>query len=219
MVVSFESRRTFLRRGGCGLGAVALAALLADDDRARAAVEQRGTHFAPRARRVIFLFMHGGPSHVDLFDPKPELARYAGQPLPESYGMVMTRRKVAANPLLGAVRPLRPRGQSGLEVSDMLPEVATLADDLCVLRGCHGDSVNHPQSVYQMNTGTVLTGKPSLGSWVSYGLGSENEDMPAFVVMPDPGGGLKGGPPAWGNGFLPATHQGTPLRPGANPML
>ena len=201
------------------MGAVALAALLGEDDRARAASEQRGTHFAPRARRVIYLFMHGGPSHVDLFDPKPELAKYAGQPLPESYGMVMTRRKVAANPLLAAVWPLRPRGESGLEVSDMLPEVAALADDLCVLRGCHGDSVNHPQSVYQMNTGTVLMGKPSLGSWVSYGLGSENEDMPAFVVMPDPGGGLKGGPPAWGNGFLPATHQGTPLRPGANPIL
>ena len=216
---AFSSRRDFLRRGGCGLGTIALAALLNDESRATAAFAQRRTHLAPRARRVIFLFMHGGPSHVDLFDPKPELTRYAGQPLPESYGAVMTRRKVAANPLLGAVRPLRPRGQSGLEISDMLPHLAGLADDLCVLRGCHGDSVNHPQSVYQMNTGTVLMGKPSLGSWVSYGLGSENAEMPAFIVMPDPGGGLKGGPPAWGHGFLPAAHQGTPLRAGRSPIL
>lgn len=214
-----RSRREFLRLGGCGLGSIALCSLLDEDARATTSSGPPQPHFAPRARRVIFLFMHGGPSHVDLFDPKPELARHAGQSLPESYGAVMTRRKVAANPLLGPVRPLRPRGQSGLEISDLLPEIADLADDLCVLRACHGDSVNHPQSVYQMNTGTILTGKPSLGSWISYGLGSENQDMPAFVVMPDPGGGLKGGPPAWGNGFLPADHQGTPLRPGTNPIL
>ncbi|HEV3341130.1 MAG TPA: DUF1501 domain-containing protein [Pirellulales bacterium] len=215
------SRREFLRQSGCGLGALALSTLLWDERRAIATTASTSLqpHFAPRARRVIFLFMHGGPSHVDLFDPKPELTRHAGQPLPESYGMVMTRRKVAANPLLGCVRPFRPHGRSGLEISEFLPEISGLADDLCVLRSCHGDSVNHPQSVYQMNTGTVLMGKPSLGSWVSYGLGSENQDMPAFVVMPDPGGGIKGGPPAWGNGFLPAAHQGTQLRAGANPIL
>jgi hypothetical protein len=117
------------------------------------------------------------------------------------------------------VRPFRPRGQSGLPISDFLPHLAECADELCVVRSVHGDSVNHPQSVYQMNTGSILTGKPSLGSWVSYGLGSENRNMPAFVVMPDPGGGVKGGPPAWGNGFLPATYQGTTMRPGKNPIL
>jgi hypothetical protein len=163
--------------------------------------------------------MHGGPSHVDLFDPKPDLVRHAGKPLPESFGMVLTRRKVAANPLLAPVRPFRPRGRSGLEVSDFLPHIASLADDLCVLRACHGDSVNHPQSVYQMNTGSILMGRPSVGSWVSYGLGTLNQDMPAFVVLPDPGGGLKGGPPAWGNGYLPAAYQGTPMRAGAEPIL
>jgi hypothetical protein len=168
---------------------------------------------------VIWLFMHGGPSHVDLFDPKPELVKYAGQPLPDSFGMVMTRRKVATNPLLGPVRPLRRRGESGLEVSDFLPYIAGVADELCVLRSVHGDSVNHPQSVYQMNTGSILMGRPSVGSWVSYGLGTENQDMPAFVVLPDPGGGLKGGPPAWGSGYLPATFQGTTVRPGASPIL
>ncbi|MEZ5299651.1 MAG: DUF1501 domain-containing protein, partial [Verrucomicrobiales bacterium] len=111
------------------------------------------------------------------------------------------------------------RGQSGIEMSDFLPHMAEVADEFCVLRSCHGDSVNHPQSVYQMNTGSILAGKPSLGSWVAYGLGTENDSMPAFVVMPDPGGGLKGGPPAWGSGFLPATYQGTPMRAGSAPIL
>jgi hypothetical protein len=163
--------------------------------------------------------MHGGPSHIDLFDPKPELKRLAGQPLPESFGAVTTRRKVAENPLLPAVRPLRPRGESGLEISDLLPAIAQHADRLCVVRSLHGDSVNHPQSVYQMNTGSVLMGRPSVGSWAAYGLGSENQDLPAFVVLPDPGGGLKGGPPAWSSGYLPVGYQGVPMRPGAKPIL
>jgi len=178
-----------------------------------------GAHFAPRAKRVLWLFMHGGPSHMDLWDPKPDLAKYAGQPLPGSFGEVMTRRKVAKNPLLGPVKPFRNHGQSGLPISEFLPHMARHADSLCVLRGCHGDSVNHPQSVYQMNTGSILMGKPSVGSWVAYGLGSENQNMPAFIVLPDPRGGLKGGPPAWGSGFLPATYQGTTLRPGNKPIL
>jgi uncharacterized protein (DUF1501 family) len=176
-------------------------------------------HFPPRAKRMIWLFMHGGPSHVDLFDPKPELVKYAGQPLPDSFGAVMTRRKVANNPLLAPIKPFRPHGKSGLEISDFLPRIAKHADDLCVIRSLHGDSVNHPQSVYQMNTGSILMGHPSFGSWLAYGLGSENANMPAFVVLPDPGGGLKGGPPAWGSGFLPATYQGTTMRAGATPIL
>jgi len=131
----------------------------------------------------------------------------------------MTRRKVAANPLLPPIKPFRKRGESGIEVSDFLPHIADCIDDICVLRSCHGDSVNHPQSVYQMNTGSILMGKPSLGSWVSYGLGSENQNLPSFVVMPDQGAGIKGGPPAWGSGFLPATYQGTVVRSGKAPIL
>lgn len=208
------SRRHFLSHCGGGLGAIALAGLQQRADAARTA-----THFAPRARRAIYLFMHGGPSHMDLFDPKADLVRYAGQPLPDSFGQVMTRRNVARNPLMAPVRPFRPRGDSGLEISDFLPHLSELADELCVIRSCHGDSVNHPQSVYQMNTGSILMGKPSLGSWISYGLGSANQDMPSFVVLPDPGGGVKGGPPAWGSGFLPASHQGTTMRPGPHPIL
>ncbi len=179
----------------------------------------RKPHFQPRVKRVLWLFMHGGPSHVDLFDPKPELRRLAGKPLPASLGEVMTRRDVAKNPLLGPVKPFRRHGQSGLEISDFFPHLSRYADDLCVIRSMHGDSVNHPQSVYQMNTGSILMGRPSVGSWVAYGLGSENQNMPAFVVLPEPGGGIKGGPPAWGSGFLPATFQGTPIRSGPAPIL
>ncbi len=212
------SRRRFLAETGCGAGALALAALHANAASV-SSLAPKEPHFQPRAKRVIWLFMHGGPSHVDLFDPKPDLLRLGGKPLPESFGSVMTRRKVAANPLLGPIKPFRPRGDSGLEVSDFLPHIAQHADRLCVIRSLHGDSVNHPQSIYQMNTGSILMGRPSVGSWVAYGLGSENENMPAFVVMPDPGGGLKGGPPAWGSGFLPATFQGVTMRPGKTPIL
>jgi hypothetical protein len=219
------TRRAFLQQAGGGFGAIALASLLAGESSSHAAeglqrpLAPKLSHAAPRAKRVIYLFMHGGPSHVDLFDPKPELAKYAGQPLPESVGPVMTRRKVAANPLLGPIKPFRPRGASGLEMSDFLPHMAEVADELCVLRSCHGDSVNHPQSVYQMNTGSILMGRPSLGSWVSYGLGTENDSLPAFVVLPDPGGGIKGGPSAWSNGYLPATYQGTTFRSSGAPVV
>jgi hypothetical protein len=163
--------------------------------------------------------MHGGPSHVDLFDPKPELVRLHGQRLPASIGKFDTRRDVSRNPLLGPLKPFHKHGESGIEISEFLPHLSSLADEMCVIRSCHGDSVNHPQSVYQLNTGSTIMGKPSMGSWVSYGLGSENANMPAFVVLPDPGGGIKGGPPAWGSGFLPAAHQGTTLRPGKAPIL
>ena len=220
------TRRDFLTQAGGGCGALALASLLADEQPRQAfaasvanPLAPQKPHFEPRAKRVIWLFMHGGPSQVDLFDPKPDLVRLSGQPIPDSFGDVMTRRNVAKNPLLGPIKPFRSRGESGLEVSDFLPEIAQHADKLCVLRSCHGDSVNHPQSVYQMNTGSILMGKPSVGAWVAYGLGTENQNMPAFVVLPDPGQGIKGGPPAWGSGFLPATFQGTTIRPGASPIL
>ena len=229
------SRRDWLLRAGGGIGALAVASLLNDQRLSHGGprptsaqlpsggspLAPKDAHFPPRARRVIWLFMHGGPSHVDLFDPKPALTRYAGQPLPASFGPVMTRRDVAQNTLLPPLKPFRPRGEAGLQVSDFLPHIADCADELCVIRSCHGDSVNHPQSVYQLNTGSILMGKPSVGSWVAYGLGSENQDLPAFIVMPqsDGVGGIKGGPPAWGSGYLPATYQGTTLRAGSTPIL
>ena len=221
-----SSRREFLRRAGGGFGLLALASLLDRDGLLGAApitppnpLAAKRPHFPARARSVIFLFMSGGPSHLDLFDPKPELIRLAGQPIPESFGTFKTRRAVAKNKLLAPVRPFRKHGQSGIEVSDFLPNIATCVDDICLLRGCHGDSVTHPESVYQMNTGSILMGRPSLGAWATYGLGTENQNMPAFVVMPDPAGWVKGGAPAWGNGYLPATYQGTLLRGGPSPIL
>jgi hypothetical protein len=235
------NRRAFLRQAGGGFGAVAAAWLL-EQEASRAGLSKLGDdvrvggnsesgpgdvdplaarvpHFTPRATRVIYLFMHGGPSHLETFDPKPELQRLHGQPLPASFGQVATRRQVAANPLLGTRRTFRHHGQSGIAISDFLPELAGCADELAVIRSCWADSVNHPQAVYQMNTGSILMGKPSLGSWVGYGLGTENQDLPAFVVLPDPGGGIKGGPPAYGAGFLPASQQGTVMRSGSSPIL
>jgi len=219
---SVLSRRQMLASVGGGAGMIALQAMMAEE-RAQATgpdfYAPREPHYAPRASRVIWLFMHGGPSHVDLFDFKPDLVKYAGKPVPESFGNVMTRRNVAKNPLLGPIKPFRKRGESGLEISEFLPHIAEQADRLCVIRSMHGDSVNHPQSVYQMNTGNILMGHPSVGSWIAYGLGTFNRDMPAFVVLPDPGGGLKGGPPAWGSGYLPASYQGMTMRPGEAPIL
>lgn len=215
-------RRSFLRQAGSGFGAIAFSAMAGSQANASAPASEHGEWLRPRqarVKRVIWLFMHGGPSHVDLFDPKPDLQRLSGQPVPDSIGMFKTRRNVARNPLLAPLKPFRPRGESGLPISDFLPHIAKHADDLCVIRSMHGDSVNHPQSVYQMNTGSILMGRPSVGSWVAYGMGSENEDLPAFVVLPDPAGGLKGGPPAWGSGFLPANYQGVTMRPGAKPIL
>jgi Protein of unknown function (DUF1501) len=219
-----SSRRAFLGRTGIGLGGIALNWLLrnecsASDQSTLNPLAPRPSHFAPKAKSVIYLFMHGGPSHLETFEPKPDLQRLHGQPLPESFGPVATRRNVAHNPLLGTKRHFRKFGKSGIEVSDLLPHLSRCVDDMAVIRSCKADSVNHPQAVYQMNTGSILMGRPSLGSWVGYGLGTENQDLPAFVVLPDPAGGIKGGPPAYGAGYLPASFQGTAMRGGPDPIL
>jgi Protein of unknown function (DUF1501) len=220
---SIHDRRAFLHNAGCGFGAIALAAMLAEAQGADA--PRSDDPLAPKkppldatAKRVIFLFMSGGPSHVDTFDPKPELTRLHGEKLPESFGPVKTRRGVDKNKLLASKRTFKKHGKSGIEVSDWFPHIAGCIDDICLLRGCYGDSVTHPESVYLMNTGSILMGRPSLGAWATYGLGSENRNMPAFVVLPDPGGWPKGGAPAWGNGFLPASYQGTVIRGGPSPV-
>ncbi len=222
-------RRRFLRNAGGGFGMLALTAMLAKDGLLHAGSGELSTslnplaarkpHLAARAERVIFLFMSGGPSHLETFDPKPELQRLHGKKLPASFGMVKTRRGVDKNKLLATKRTFKKYGQSGIDVSDLFPNLATQADEICVLRSCFGDSVTHPESVYQMNTGSILMGRPSLGAWATFGLGTENQNMPAFVVLPDPSGWVKGGAPAWGNGFLPAAYQGTVIRGGTTPIL
>ncbi|HWY87146.1 MAG TPA: DUF1501 domain-containing protein [Gemmataceae bacterium] len=218
------SRREFLQNAGGGFGLIALASmleeqrLLANEPATANPLAPRFPHRAAKAKSVIFLFMSGGPSHLELFDPKPELQRLQGQPLPASFGPVATRRAVARNRLLPTRQTFRKHGRSGIEVSDLLPHIGACVDDICLLRGCQGTSVTHPESVYLMNTGSILMGRPSLGAWVAYGLGTENQNMPAFVVMPDPHGWVKGGAPAWGNGYLPSAYQGTVMTGGASPI-
>jgi hypothetical protein len=218
-MILLSTRRRFLEQAGAGFGMLALNAMLqADEPSAADPLAPRKPPKDAKAKSVIFLFMSGGPSQLETFDPKPELQRLHGQKLPASFGAVKTRRGVDRNKLLATKRTFKKHGQSGIDVSDLLPNIAKHADKLCVLRGCHGDSVTHPESVYLMNCGSILMGRPSLGSWVTYGLGTENRNMPAFVVLPDPGGLPKGGAPAWGNGFLPAAYQGSLVRGGPSPI-
>ncbi len=217
------SRRDFLYRSGVGLGAVALQSLLASESKAAltspasplTAVQPQ---FRPRAKNVIFLFMEGGPSHLDLFDPKPLLNKLAGQPLPESFGSVLTAMGESKSPLLASQRQWKQHGKSGLWISDWLPHIAGCADDLAVVRSCWSQGINHSTGVCQMNTGSILGGRPSLGSWVSYGLGTENTDLPAFVVLQDNQSSVVNGPRNWGAGFMPAVYQGTRLQGGSEPI-
>jgi hypothetical protein len=219
------TRRDFFLRAGLGFGSLALASLLAESGHAESPdidplrpLARRVPHFAALADSVIFLFMEGGPSHVDLFDPKPELTKHAGQPLPPSFGKVFTPMGVGGNTLMASKRTFTQHGASGLWVSDWYPRVAEVADEIALVRSCWADGVNHVGSVCQMNTGSILAGRPSLGAWVTYGLGTENADLPAFVVMSDAAEPV-GGPRNWGNAWLPATFQGTPFRAEGPPIL
>ena len=221
-----KSRREFLAKAGIGFGSLAFAAMSAEED-ARADVPKidpvhplapRASHFVPKAKNVIFLFMEGGPSHIDLFDPKPELAKWHGKPLPASFGKVFTPMGVGGNALMASRRKFAQHGKSGLWVSDWYPHVAKVADDIALLRSCWCDGVNHVGSVCQMNTGSILAGRPSLGAWVTYGLGTVNQDLPSFVVMTDAAEPV-GGPRNWGNAWLPATFQGTAFRKDGAPIL
>ncbi|MFO0846424.1 MAG: DUF1501 domain-containing protein [Gemmataceae bacterium] len=220
------SRRDDLARAGGGLGLVALSAML-DDAHAAAPrgfaanpLAAKPPHFAPTAKSVIWVFLDGGPSHIDLFDPKPALTKLDGQPLPGTFRRPVTAMgKTAFTPLLGSKRKFQRHGQSGLWVSDWYPEIAGCADELAVIRSCHADGLNHVGSVCQMNTGSILGGRPCLGSWSLYGLGSASQDLPGYVVLLDypedpPGGGRN-----WGTGFMPTTYQGTRFRAGKTPIL
>ena len=223
------SRREFLCRSGGGFGALALSYLLSRDLGPLARAEdvvidplnplaKRDPHFKPRAKSVIFLFMEGGPSHLDLFDPKPTLEKLAGRPMPESFGRPITAMGTANNSLLPSKRKFKQHGKSGIWVSDWYPNVADHIDDIAVVRSCWADGLNHVGSVCQMNTGDILAGRPSLGAWTTYGLGAANENLPAFVVMTD-GNDPLGGPKQWTSGFLPASFQGTAFKPGKTPIF
>ena len=221
-----SSRREFLCRSGSGLGGLALAHLLAGSGvirpasgAGRGALDANDPHHAPRAKSIIWLFMEGGPSHIDLFDPKPELERLAGEVTPASFGLPVTSATGSHRmPLMPSVREWQQHGQSGLWVSDWYPHIAEHVDDLAVIRSCHSDGVNHVGAIRQMNTGSILAGRPSLGAWATYGLGSLNKELPAFVVLTD-NKPVRGGPTNWSSGFLPATYQGTLFRREGPPIL
>ncbi len=222
-----RSRRDFLVRAGGGFGALALSSLLAAEDRAGRTpgklmnpVAPKAAHFEPKAKAVIWLFMDGGASHIDLFDPKPELNRLAGKPLPASFKRPVTAMgRTAYTPLLGCKRKFKQHGSAGTWVSDWYPEIATCVDEMAVIRSCTADGLNHVGSVCQMNTGSILGGRPCLGSWAIYGLGSQGEALPGYVVLLDYPEEPPGGNRNWGTGFVPSTFQGTKFREGKTPVL
>jgi hypothetical protein len=211
------NRREFLMRSSSGLGALAFSAMLQGADRLDPLAPKKPDH-QPTAKSVIWLFMEGGPSHIDIFDPKPELARLAGQPMPPSYGKVITAMGTASNTLMPSTRTWRQYGESGMWVSDWYPTLAQHVDEMTMLRGCWADGLNHVGSVCQMNTGSILAGRPSMGAWVTYGLGTANNNLPTFVILTDAAEVLGGGK-NWSSGFLPASYQGTLLRKEGAPIL
>lgn len=215
------SRRDMLRRAGHGIGALALAQLLAGSSRAVAAESGKptGAHFIPKAKRCIFLFMVGGPSQMDTFDPKPALNALHGKRLPPSFGMINSQFLENDPICLGSTRTWGRYGQSGMDMSDLVPHMHQHADTIALVRSCAVDSVVHAPAHYQMNSGRMFMGYPSLGSWVTYGLGNESENLPAYVVMAQPQGTPEGGAPCWSSGFLPASYQGTLFRPGPKPIV
>jgi Protein of unknown function (DUF1501) len=226
-----RTRREFFWEAGGGFVGTALATLLAGDGfftRPAAATERepliasplapKAPHFPGKAKACIVLFMYGGVSQVDTFDPKRELSRHSGKPIPtlDSDPLLKVRKP---GTLLGSSRRFARHGQSGIEVSDLYPHLAGCVDDLAVIRGMYADSFAHGSGLLQMNTGFLGQGHPSLGSWVTYGLGTVNQNLPGYVVLLDHRGGPISGPPNWGAGFMPATYQGTQFRTSGEPIL
>jgi hypothetical protein len=221
------TRRECLSKVGLGLGAVALGQLLHTDS-AHASVAGDAalptSHFAPKAKRVIYLFQSGGPSQLETFDYKPELVNRNGEELPDSVRKGQRLTGMSANqaslPMAGSIFDFAQHGESGAWVSELLPHTAKVADELCFIKSMHTEAINHDPAITFLQTGSQLSGRPSIGSWLSYGLGSESENLPAFVVLVTKD---QGGQPLyarlWGNGFLPATHQGIRFRSGKDAVL
>jgi len=224
-----QTRREFVWEMGGGFAGLALSALLGDDgfftrhahadnQRADSPLASRPPHFKTKARSCIFLMMNGGPSHVDTFDYKPELKKYAGQTLPKDKQFTNSgNRKMGF--LTPAWREFRPGGESGLMISDYFPGIRAHADKLALVRSCHTDSHAHGSALVAMNTGSTFIGKPSLGSWAVYGLGTENQSLPGYVAIMDKRGGPISGQPNWASGYMPASYQGTLFRPVGEPVL
>ncbi len=219
------SRRSFLNRVGMGLGTMALADML-NPQSAQATVSNKAylPHFAPKAKRVIYLFQSGGPSQLDLYDYKPLLNKRNGEELPDSVRAGQRLTAMSGNqsslPMAGSIFKFKQHGQSGAWLSDLLPHTAKMADDMCFIKSMHTEAINHDPAITFFQTGSQRSGRPSIGSWLDYGLGTENENLPAYVALVTKG---KGGQPLysrlWGNGFLPSKHQGVQFRAGKDPVL
>ena len=222
-----QTRREYVWQMGGGFAGLALSSLLAEDGFAFGREEKavgssplaaKKQHFPAKAKACIFLMMNGGPSQVDTFDPKPTLEKFAGQPLPDGKKFINSGgRKVGF--LTPSFRKFRPGGKSGLPVSDFFPEVRKHADKLAVIRSCHTDSHAHGSALVAMNTGKTFIGRPSLGSWSVYGLGTANQNLPGYVVILDKRGGPISGQPNWSSGFISAAYSGTLFRPVGDPIL
>lgn len=221
------TRRHFFRQCGVGVGKIALASLLtntlakaaASSSPLPAPLAPKAPHYRPRAKQVIHLFMAGAPSQLDLFDYKPKLAELEGKPLPPS--VIGGQRYAFIRPdaaVLGPRFKFSRHGQSGAELSEMLPHLGSIADDICLIKSVHTDQFNHAPAQIFLNTGFSQPGRPSLGSWVTYGLGAETTDLPAFVVM-STGAGISGGTANWSSGFLPTVHTGVRFRNQGDPIL
>ena len=226
-LISALTRRAFLGRSATALGTAALASLLERDAEAGGAGERALTHFAPKARRVIYLFQSGGPSHLELLDHKPKLRALHGSELPDSIrrgqrltGMTSGQKNF---PVVAPKFSFAQHGRSGAWLSELLPHTARVADELCIVRSLHTEAINHDPAITFIQTGSQQPGRPSLGAWLAYGLGSEARDLPAFVVMISHGSGKDANQGLldrlWGAGFLPSNHQGVKLRSGADPVL
>ena len=212
------NRRDLLARSAYGIGSMALWSLLSQEKEVLAAPQP---HFTPRAKNVIFIFMSGGPSHLDLFDPKPGMAALHGQPVPESLTasladpLIRTSARVMASP-----RRFQPYGKSGIEFSEFLAKTGEMADEICLIRSMHCEQSNHDPAQLLLSCGTPLFGQPSMGSWVTYGLGSESQDMPGYVVLlSNSGKGVDAGSALWGSGFMPSTYRGVTFRSSGDPVL
>ncbi|HZO55832.1 MAG TPA: DUF1501 domain-containing protein [Bryobacteraceae bacterium] len=212
-----KTRRDFLWQTGGGFAGLALMDLLTRDGMWKVEAAAKAPHFPAKAKRAVFLFMNGAPSQVDTFDPKPELTRLNGQPYQGKLTVGSNGRPIGY--LMQSPFEFKNHGQSGLPISSLFPHTAKFADDLCVIRSMYTDTAAHASGCLQMNTGSILIGKPSIGAWVTYGLGSANESLPSFVVMTDPRGGPIGSASNWTAGYMPAAYQGTLFRSTGAPLL
>ncbi len=215
------TRRHFFKQAGFGIGALALSSLLNEDlFAAQTASFLPGPHFQPKATRIIYLFMAGAPSQLDLFDYKPKLKQYNGQAIPEDFIKGERFAFIRGRPkLLGSPFNFKRYGESGAEISDLLPQLAKHADEIAIIRSMHTTQFNHAPAQIFINTGHQLAGRPSLGAWLSYGLGSSNRDLPSFVVLISGEHNPDGGKSCWGSGFLPTVHQGVEFRSTGDPVL